>query len=57
MYYIFQTFKENLKGDVVADFLDLLALSNISIFCFSSQIHGYYLHGENNIGTSEGDFL
>ena len=51
------SFYENLRGDAVADFLDLITISNISIVCFNSKIHGYYLHGQNNTGTSEGDFL
>jgi len=36
--------------------LDLITISNISLLLLNSPIHGYYLHGFNNTGTSEGEF-
>ncbi len=36
------------------DFVDLCCISNISIFIFDETLHGYYIHGRNPIGKSEG---
>ena len=37
------------------NFVDLCAVSNISIFVFNSYLHGYYIHGMNPMGQSEGN--
>lgn len=36
------------------NFVDLCSVANISIFIFESFCHGYYIHGLNPVGTSEG---
>lgn len=36
------------------NFVDLCSMANISIFIFSSYYHGYYIHGLNPVGASEG---
>ena len=36
------------------NFVDLCSIANISIFIFESFAHGYYIHGLNTVGTSEG---
>lgn len=38
----------------VEDFVDLCCISNISVFIFDETLHGYYIHGRNPIGKSEG---
>jgi meckelin len=34
--------------------VDLCSVANISIIIIDDSLHGYYLHGENPIGFSEG---
>lgn len=36
------------------DFVDLCAISNISIIIFDEALHGYYIHGMNPFGQAEG---
>ena len=36
------------------DFADLCSVANISIFIFEPMSHGFYIHGLNPVGTSEG---
>lgn len=36
------------------DFVDLCSIANISIFMLDDNLHGYYIHGENPFGFSEG---
>ncbi len=47
---------ESLEGSPIENFLDLITISNISMILFDSPVHGFYLHGENNTGSSEGEF-
>ena len=37
------------KPSKLRDFLDLCSVSNISVFLFDSQNHGFYLHGVRDI--------
>ena len=53
--YIIKKIYDNFFGSSIENFLDLLSLSNISILIFDSNIHGFYLHGNNNMGSSEGE--
>lgn len=36
------------------DFVDLCSIANVSIFILDDNLHGYYIHGENPFGFSEG---
>lgn len=36
------------------DFVDLCSVANISIFILDGGLHGYYIHGQNPFGFSEG---
>lgn len=36
------------------DFVDLCAISNISLIIFDEALHGYYIHGMNPFGQAEG---
>lgn len=36
------------------NFTDLCSVANISLFIFDSFCHGYYVHGINPVGSSEG---
>ncbi len=36
------------------NFVDLCSVANISIFLMDEYLHGYYIHGENPFGFSEG---
>ena len=38
----------------IEDFVDLCSVANISIFIVDDNLHGYYIHGENPFGFSEG---
>ncbi|CAD8069334.1 unnamed protein product [Paramecium sonneborni] len=39
---------------LVEDFVDLCAISNVSILILDDVLHGYYIHGENPVGYAEG---
>lgn len=34
--------------------MDLCSIANVSIVIIDNTLHGYYIHGENPIGVSEG---
>ena len=36
------------------EFPDLCSVANISVFIIDDNLHGYYVHGENPFGFSEG---
>ncbi|CAD8175227.1 unnamed protein product [Paramecium pentaurelia] len=36
------------------NFVDLCTIANVSIFILDDNLHGYYIHGENPLGFSEG---
>lgn len=55
IYRIMLFLKDYRVGDPIANFLDFISISNISILVFDSRYHGYYLHGQNNAGSSEGE--
>lgn len=38
----------------LTNFVDLCSVANISIFIQDSPYHGYYIHGQNPFGSSEG---
>jgi len=38
----------------IEDFVDLCSVANISLFILDDNLHGYYIHGENPFGFSEG---
>jgi meckelin len=38
----------------IENFIDLCSVSNISIIIFDEALHGYYIHGMNPLGQSEG---
>lgn len=54
-YWIIIKLGDLKKGSSVENFLDLLSISNTSLLIFDNRYHGYYLHGQNNTGSSEGD--
>ena len=35
------------------DFVDLCSVTNISVFIFDSDIHGFYIHGESPAGQAD----
>jgi len=35
------------------DFVDLCSITNISVFIFDQDLHGYYIHGENPAGAAD----
>ena len=36
------------------EIVDLCTIANVSIFIIDQNMHGYYIHGENPVGFSEG---
>jgi len=40
-------------GSAIQNYMDFVSLTNISMLILDSKHHGYYVHGENNAGSSE----
>ena len=40
-------------GSDIQNYMDFVSLTNISMLILDSKHHGYYVHGENNAGSSE----
>ena len=38
----------------IEDFVDLCSIANVSVIIVDTTLHGYYIHGENPCGYSEG---
>jgi meckelin len=44
---IWNRIRTRFNGDQISDLLDVLSLSNISVFIFDFPFHGYYIHGRS----------
>ena len=51
MFYII--FYQRLIEDKILNFVDLCAMSNISIFILDQLHHGYYIHGRSPHGITD----
>ncbi|CAF1123716.1 unnamed protein product [Rotaria magnacalcarata] len=52
-YLIYVIFYQRFVEDKIINFIDLCSVSNISVFIFTDNLYGYYIHGLSPHGTTD----
>lgn len=52
-WFFFAFIYERFFGDALGDFIDLCAMSNVSIFILENNRYGYYIHGRSVHGRAD----
>lgn len=52
-YLVYTIFYQRFIEDKIINFVDLCAVSNISIFILDENYHGYYIHGRSPHGMTD----
>ncbi|CAF2968602.1 unnamed protein product [Rotaria sp. Silwood2] len=52
-YLVYTIFYQRIVEDKIINFIDLCAVSNISVFILDENYHGYYIHGRSPHGMTD----
>ncbi|CAF3346369.1 unnamed protein product [Rotaria socialis] len=52
-YLVYIIFYQRFVEDKIINFIDLCSVSNISVFIFTDNLYGYYIHGLSPHGTTD----